>query len=411
MSRHVPRGAARTLARGWSSDARRWTWATTSVLALTLLVLLGTSGLLEGTTQRTFDQVSDFYTGELRVTPSRAGAVPADWFPEGSADALRQAGAEVSERVEGQFVLSRRSFADAYLNEKEGVPVHVAGSDADPEKVVTLGAIVGVQGEGPGVAAIRAHLVEGSMPRARTSETAPIEVLMSRPRADGFLTEAERGVPGTLLAVVGTFFFDVTSGRLDGDRQVLMANVKVVGLYETGVDLLDSLTLVAPAQDVRYLWGQDADLANVLVVHGGDVAAARRTAEERGWATQETEEFSSQFIGQMVGVLQLSSQQRELAVATAIGVPRRILADALSLQVFAMAGWACAVAAALTVVMAFALPFVLSDLPGPLPLGFGITWRSIAVAAAVTVVSVGVGLWVGMRSRARLPLAASLRAA
>jgi hypothetical protein len=438
-----PRGAARTLAHGWAADARRWTWATVAVLASTLVVLVGTAGLLEGTTQRTLDQVADFYTGDLRITPSRTGAIPADWFPTDAAAELTRAGATVAERVEAQFVLSRRSFVDTYLNERNDVPVGVPGSSADPQKVVTLGAVVGLRPADPGLAAINEHLVAGRLPcgiEARATCPDPedaIEIVMSQARAEGFLTDAEKKVPGRLLDIVGTFSFDITSARLDEGREerVIFTRAKVVGLYATGVDILDSFTLVASARDVQYLLGvSESTATNVLAVQSG-AAAASRVAAREGWATEATESFAKGFIGQMIDVLravawlvsallfllptslighgiarQLFAQQRELAVATAIGVPTRTLAQALAIQVTGMAGWAALSAALVTAALWVTAPMFLPGLPAPLPLDFTVSPETLGVALAVTAVSVAVGLVVGLRSRLRMPLAASLRA-
>ena len=437
MSRR-PRKAARTLARGWSRDARRWTWATTAVLASTLVILVGTAGILDGTSERTLAQAADFYTGQLRITPSRPGTPPADWFAAGAAGELRDAGLSVSERVEAQYVLSRRSFGDIYANEQHGVPIDGSGNAADPQKVVTFGVLVGIVDSDPGMPDLQGHMVAGRMPRVSQPDT--VEVLMSESRARAFLSPQEQNVPGSVLAIVGAFSFDVTSAQVDptsSQRAVLHSAAKVVGLYTTGVDILDAHTLVAAAPDVSYLLGNGRDpAANVLLVQGGPLAAAREVAARNHWASQDTRAFADDFVGQLIGVLQavawlvaallfllptalvahglarqLSGQQRELAVATAIGVPTRTLADALAMQVFTMAAWACLATAVLTLLMWLILPAVLPSAPAPLPLGFTVTWRSVLVAAGVTAVSVAVGLWVGMRSRARLPLAASLRAA
>lgn len=433
MSRDGP-GAAHLLARGWARDARRWTWATTGVLAATLGLLLGTTGLIDGTMARTLDQVADFYTGDLRLTPSHPGALPADWFPDGAADELRAAGATVAARVEGQYVLSRRGFVDAFAGERQGVPVGVPGGAPDPERAVHLGSLVGLDDGDPGASAIASHLAEGRLPRAGSAD---MEVAMSVARARSLLTAAELEVPGPLLRLVGEFRFDVTSAQLDPDapsRTLIHRNAKVVGLFSTGVDMLDTFTLVAAAPDVRGLLAQDrAGAANALLVLDG-AAHARPVAQRNGWATQDTHAFAGGYVGELVAVLQaaawlvtgllfllptllvghglarqLSSQQRELAVATAIGVARGTLAKALALQVFTMAGWAVAAATGLSLLLVLLLPVALAGVPAPLPLGFTVTWASVGVAAAVTTVSVLAGLWVGLRSRARLPLAAVLR--
>lgn len=431
------RGAARTLAHGWASDGRKWTMATTSVLATTLFILLGTAGILDGTTERTLAQVEDFYTGDLRITPSRPGAVPSDWFPPEAAADLAAAGAVAAARVEGQYILSRRSFADAYANEQEGVPVGVPGSKADPKTVVTQGALVGLEEDDPGLDALRPHLVAGRLPRASADGT--VEVAMSESRALALLTETERRVPGSLLDVVGSFRLDITSAHVKTEgaaRTLIVADAKVVGLYRTGVDMLDAFTLVAAAPDVRALLGEEraSSLHNVLAVQSG-ADQAIGVARGKGWATQDARSFADDFVGQMIGVLQASawlvagilfvlptalvghglarqmaSQSRELAVATAIGVPRRTLADALALQVLSMAAWACGAAALATLALWAVAPYLFPLVPSPLPLAFAVTGRALLLAGLVTVLSVGVGLWVGMRSRMRLPLASALRA-
>jgi len=442
--------AARLLARGWSTDARKWTWATTAVLAGTLAVLLGTSGLLDGTSQRTLAQVSDFYTGDLRITPVAPGAVPAGWFhlddgADGTPGALGQlqaAGASASARVEGQYVLSRRTFAEAAQTETAGVPVDVPGSQGDATKAVSLGALVGVLQDDPSRPALESHLLAGRLPRPSASANDTVEVAMSALRLERLLTPDERAIAGSppRLDVANQLDFDLTSAQLDpasSGRTLLHRHARIVGLFATGVDLLDGLTLVAPAEEVRWLLGQprDAPVANVLLVHTG-TGPAQGVADRNGWATQGTAAFADAFVGQMVAVLrgaawlvsallfvlpaalighglarQLANQQRELAVCTAIGVPRRTLGNALALQVLRITLWAAVAAAAATLALWLTAPALLPLLPSPLPLAFTVTWGSVAVAAAVLAVAVGVGLAVGIRSRRRMPLTAALRSA
>src|SRR5688572_7781859 len=72
--------AGLVLARAWY-DAWRGRWlASALALAAVLVLVLGTAGLLEGMERATEERVADFYTGELRVTPERAGAAPPGSF-------------------------------------------------------------------------------------------------------------------------------------------------------------------------------------------------------------------------------------------------------------------------------------------------------------------------------------------
>ncbi|MES2154683.1 MAG: FtsX-like permease family protein [bacterium] len=454
------RGAASTLARGWLRDGRRWSLGSSLVLAGTLIAMVGTAGILDGTRDVTLDRVSDFYTGDLRITPVSQGAMPAGWFAlnasaagPGAAKELQASGLTVSTRVEAQFVMSRQgliaSAIDQFLQNGQ-IPVETPGSGGtDANKALVVGGLVGIEAGDHASTRIAEHLIDGRLPRPTTDGT--VEVAMSVRRLEGLLTPDERArlpspPPLSALchrdAVTKSTPCDITAGKTRTGsyyEPFVDRPVDIVGLFETGIDVLDMTTLVAAAPQVRELLGRGADepIANALLVQSGSPAAAQAIADKHHWATEGTEHFAGSYVGQLLAVLsavvflvgallfflptflvshgisrQLAMQQRELAVCTAIGVPTSTLRKALAFQVLLIAAVGAGVALVVSLAAAAILPGVLAQVKGtPLPAGFTITWTTAVLAVLVTVVAMAVGWGLGLRARSRLPLTAQLRSA
>jgi hypothetical protein len=444
-------GAARVLARGWLRDGKRWTWGSAFVLAGALGAMLATSGLLDGTRGATLADVADFYAGDLRVTPVSTGAIPTGIFflngtdgHPGPVQEMKAHGAAVSARMEAQFVLSRAGLFSniLYTYSHHGqFPIDTPGQNSEAgNRTLAIGGLIGLEPGDASASRIERHLTGGRLPRPTDDGT--VELAMSEARLWSLLTPSEReGIPDPVpLALATSLTFEVTSAqtKLDsGFHDVIRPPARIVGLYATGIDTLDTFTLVAAAPQVRELLGHPAHegIANVLVVQSG-AAGAREVAASHGWATQDTESFAGAYVGELMAVLsfaaflvsgllfllptflvshgiarQLAIQQRELAVCTAIGVPVRTLRRALGLQVARIAAAGAAAAAVLCLLLLVAGPALLANVhDAPLPLGFAVSWATLGIALAVTVVAMLIGWGLGLRSRSRLPLAAQLRA-
>lgn len=455
-----PRTAAGTLARGWLRDGRRWSLGSSLVLAATLIAMVGTSGLLDGTRHATLERVADFYTGDLRITPVSAGAIPTGWFDlnasargPGAMQELQNEGLVVSPRTEAQFVMSRQGFlvnAIGTFNSEGQFAIDTPGQSGDNEThSLAIGGLIGIEDLDPAAGRIAAHLVEGRLPTTTTDGT--VEVAMSVARLRQFLTPAERAAlhgPPSLAtmchrtATSRSTPCEITSALTTNDglfHDLVRKPVDVVGLFDTGIDVLDTFTMVAAASQVRELLGHPANahIANALLVEAGDTAVARAVADRHHWASEDTATFAASYVGQLIAVLawvafgvsallfllptflvshgisrQLALQQRELAVCTAIGVPVSTLRVALLMQVLRITIVGAAAAALIAALMAVFLPHVLATVHGtPLPVGFVLTTITILGAIAVTVLAMAIGLVMGLRSRSRLPLTAQLRAA
>lgn len=441
-----PRGAATLLARGWVRDARRWAWGSSLVLAGTLALMVGAAGVLEGTQAATLDHVKDFYTGDLRLTRDRPGALPPLWFdlnkttgPDGGG-AVAKPGRTVSYRVETEYVMSRRGFLEAALQEKDQFIVEAPGSAGNATEAIALGSLIGLDAGDPGRARLAQHLVAGRMPVESANGT--LEVVMSLRRLSQFLTPAEQGAAAGIepMVVARALSLEATSGQVDLTnryRLPIRRHVEVVGLYDTGVDVLDSYTLIAAAPDVRAMVARapHEHTANAIVVWGSTSGLAT-LAKERGWAAQGAPGFAQNYVGETMAILsavvvfvgavlfliptflvshglarQLASQQRELAVCTAIGVPPKVLRNALALEVLRIGLAGLLLAALLVAAAVLWLPAQLAKVQeAPLPLGFALSLWAVASALTVTLLSMAIGWLIGVRSRRRLGLAQQLRA-
>lgn len=435
--------AVKTLARGWRRGAMRWYVGTAAVLGLSITLLLVVSGLFAGMQQETQERVADFYTQDMRVTATGTSAIPPREFFDLNATraTLQEHSSGVSMHFESQAILSRRAFLDAALGEEDQFQVGAGGREGDPDEVIALGALVGIEADSPDRAKIQKHIVSGNLP-SRGTGTGSMPIVMSLDRLDGFLTHAERNAMSDppSISQVRDISFELTAAKVitqpDGTRDVIRRSAHIVGLYDSGVDVLDSFTFLAPIEDVRQLndYGIDEPVANVAVLQGAD-GGARGAAEREGWTVQSPSVFTDRYLGQLIDVLQvlsllisiflfmlpaflivhgvgrqLETHNREIAVCHAIGVRPRTIRQALGQVVAQVTIVAIAVAGILTLVLGLALHAILPprrDLP--LPMDFHTTWLAVTLALGVTIMSVLVALWIAFRSQSRQELATTLR--
>lgn len=437
--------AARMLSRAWGRSGRAWWTATAATFAVALLVLVSSVGLVTGMQAASTHRVADFYTGDLRVTPAAPGAAPAGFFAvpanatladviDGVAAAAGP-GASVAARVEHTALVSRRSLLEAFLLEDEGFTVALPGGSADRDAYL-VGVLLGLSAS-EARNHVAQHVVVGAMPAP--GDGVRMEVLLSVKQFILLLTGPERDAMGPLPTPqeLARFRVEVTAAHLDASGQDLIRlPASISGLYDSGLDALDHVTLVTTLQDARRLVGADpqGEVANVLTVRG-DAGDARRHAEAQGWAAEGPGAFTHRYAGEVLDVLrfsgilaavgllavpgallglglsqQLAQTRRELAVCRAIGLPlatvRRAfahLAAWVSLAALILAGTGIALVAAST-------PWWSAAIPAPLPLGF-VAPPGLLVLLLGLVVACVVAAWAGAaRAVRRLDVASVLRA-
>ena len=436
--------AVRALARGWRRGATRWYLGTSAVLAVTITLLLLVAGLFAGMQDETRGRVADFYTEDVRVTVAGGGAIPPTEFPDvdGAVRALTSAGGVAIRHLEAQSVLSRRGFVEAALTEDDSFQIDAPGGEARGDELIALGALIGVDMRHDAArASIAQHLVVGNLPPAGDGEGS-VPLVMSLDRFDQFLNRAERDAfpqwPPT-VAQMQAISFEITSAVVKEQGQdVIRRPAHVVALYDSGVDVLDAFTLVAPIEEVRVLLGHepDDDVVNAILVQTDDARAVHDVAGGNGWSHQSSAHFTDRYLGQLIRVLQsmsllmtaflfllpaflithgvtrqLETHNREIAVCKAIGVRYRTIRGALTWLVGQVSILALAVAGLVTLVLGLILH---ATLPGrrdlPLPMDFHATGLAIGLALIVTFGSVALALWIAFRSQRKEPVATTLRA-
>lgn len=444
--------AAGVLARAWYRAWRGWWWAAGLSLSLVLVVVLGTAGLLEGMERATEHRVADFFTGDVRVTPDRAGAAPPGSFGLNTSAGLEAAraaleeeaggGARVEARLETTYILSRRGLVEAYLFEDDqyGIALPGVASDRDAYSVGVLAGLA-IQDE-PTRDRLRPYLVAGAFPQASPNGSAPIELLMSVAQYRALLDEAEqdRVADPPTAGELAALRLEITAARVDDSgpfKDIIRAPARITGLFDSGIDALDRVTVVAPIEDARRLLGADPSggEANVFTVHGGDAQAAARHAEGEGWETEGAASFTQRYLGQLVTVVrvlgltlsslllafpffmvwvgmaqQLDRSRRELAVCRAIGMGHATVRGALGRLSARVAAIALVPAAAILLLATLALPRLLG--PGidfPFPLGFQVPWWAYAVTAGNLLVAGGAALAGALQRHKGADLASVLR--
>lgn len=423
--------AARTLARAWQRGDRAWWTATALATAGALTVLVLVVALFDGMEAETTERVADFYTHDARVTKHGAAVIPSGDF---SAEERQALGASVG-HLESQFVLSRRGFVEAAVFEEEGFDFEQTGTAGDARKDILLGVLVGVPFDEPAATArLERYRVAGDWPAHVEGEAIPL--VMSVERLGALLTADEKANLSAWpppIAEVQALRLEVTAAVLvEGGGDVIRRPARVAALYETGLQELDSLTILAPVESVRVLRGHGPDDAvwNVLLL---DDAAAARAA---GWHVETPTDFTERFLGQLMDLVrgmgvtlasflfvlpallvghgitrQLAAHARPLAVAHAIGVASATIRRAMVRVVTRATFLGFAVAAVVVAVAVAALHAWLPTLTAtPLPMDVRVRPLTIALALAVVAASAALATALAMRGQRRLDLPTVLRA-
>lgn len=441
--------AALLLARSWHRAWRGWWRASTAALAAVLVLVVGTAGLLDGMREATTATVADFYTGGVRITAEGSGAAPDARFGfnhtaelEQARDSLERAaggGASAIPRLETTAILSRRTLLEAYLTEQEGYGVDVPGAASDRD-AYRVGILNGLPMDDPAAGRLLSpYIVAGRLPAPATAN-GTIEVLVSERQFRGLLDPDERaalGDPPTDADLAGLRLELTAAHLVPGSRDLLRARAIVVGLFASGVESLDRLTVVAPIEDVRRLVAAEPDgpAANAFTVVGGDEGAAAAEAERNGWSSESPESFTQRYLGQLVDLLQaialavsalllsvpfllvwmglsqqLDRSRRELAVGKAIGLPPSSVRVSLALLAARVVLVAVAVAAVAVAALAFAVRTWGPERGSfPFPIGFHLPlWLPLA-AAGLLVLATLAAVWGAMHRHRTLPLSSTLR--
>jgi ABC-type lipoprotein release transport system permease subunit len=439
--------ATRLLARGWFRGRRGGWLGTSAVLAATLTLLVLVSALFAGMEAETESRVADIFTDDLRVTPRETGVFGPGRF-DPATEAVTALGAGATARMESQMVLSRRSF-ESILSQGDETPVIQGPGSAGGDDSVSLGVLVGADfADGDIASSYRDHLVTGRLPGVWAgpggAAPQPIELAISVRTLGGFLTTAERDKLSSWpppISEISPLRLDITAGvARDGDyrNDVYRNSARIVGLFDTGVDTLDSFTAWGPIEASRFLLGEDLDddVANVILVRG-NAATARAVAADNDWATESSGEFTKRYLGQLIEALQtlsvvtasvlftipaflvahgvervLEAQRREVAVLRAVGVPGRTVRGALARLVTLTMFLAVVAAAAVVGLLGIALHGILPNWDAaPLPLDVSFSPVMVVGAVVVASASVLVAYWIAVRSQRRMDVAQALRTA
>lgn len=421
------------LARGWFRGRLGGWLGTAGVLAATLALLVLVSALFTGLQSETESRVADVFTGDLRVTPRSPGVFSGGLFEDGEAAAALIDGA--TPRMEAQAILSRVSL-----------PAVVGGGEPPTVgREVSLGVLIGVDFSNPLAAqGYEKRVVVGSLPDPWSTSQTQIPVAISLRTLDSFLTDEERdglsSWPPT-IAEIRDMPLEVTAGvARDGDfsNDVYRRQARVVALFDTGVDTLDSFTMWTPIEASRFLLGHGADgtEANALIVVG-DTQQAEQVAEEEGWATEGPASFTKRYLGQLLEALRtlslisaavlftipaflvahgvervLEAQRKEVAVLRAMGVPGATIRRAMGRLVLWTVSIALTVAAMVVVLAGMGLHAILPAWKGaPVPLDVVFTWEAVTAGVGVALLSCLFAFWFAWRGQSKQSLPTELRAA
>lgn len=439
-------GAAGVLARGWFRGQRRWWTASALVLAFVVALVLVVQGTFTGMERATEDRVADFFTGSVRITSARQGAAVPELFPANQTAAIARqleaaggAGTHASPRYESQYILSRRSLIEAYLEENNRYEVNVGGNDAASNNAYGAGVLVGLPADDRVVTApIQHYLVAGRMPHPRNGT---IEIALSLGSFNHYVSASERANlsawPPT-DAEMQAFAFEITSARVDASGQykdLIREPARVVGLWDSGLDALDAVTAVTDLAAAQRLSAQPqgaGGAANAFTVSTQHPGAVEAWAAGRGWKSDEPGPFAQHYIGQLLvlihslGVLfagvffalplflvwyglqqMLDRQRRELGVLRALGLPGGVLRSALLRLVAGVLAGAALLSALAVGLVWLAAPWVEGHVNLPFPVRFVVPPLAVAAVAVAAAVSTVLAFLLAWR-RARLQDLASL---
>ncbi|MEK6986279.1 MAG: FtsX-like permease family protein [Candidatus Thermoplasmatota archaeon] len=435
--------AHRLLARGWLRSQRGWWWATAALLGVVLGGSLAASGVVAGMEAGTEARVADFFTSDVRVTlrDGRTGISDALDANASAAfttrlEAAGGPGTSALERLETQIILSRRSLLEAYFEEEEQYEVVVPGAEAGPD-AFGAGLLLGLPGEA--MVPVAPHLVAGRLPQERGRT---VELALSLSAFASYLSPEERSSlsswPPT-EAEMEALGFEVTAGRVSGGglfKDIVRLPARVVGLFTSGLDILDRFVSVGTLASARTLVGQDPirGKANVFTVTTDRPDAVRDAAQSDGFQAEGADGFAARYVGQLLQVIEavgvgvttlllafplflvwhalqqlLDRQRRQIAVCRAIGVSTTDLHLSLARLALHLAGRSALVAVA---VLAGAVAVLVALPPGtfPVPTQFALPWTTLATVVLVGLSGFALAVAAASRAVLRDPLGAALRA-
>lgn len=429
-------GASVLLAKGWWRGMRRWWTGTAVVLALVQVLLLSVAGVFSGMEAATHERVEAFFTGDVRVTRDQPAAAPdAYWNGTEAKEAARllgAGGATVTGRLESQFVLSRRTLLEAYLEEDEQYKVRTPGGPGADTDFYGLGIVVGFDPQGAASDALRPYLLPGGrFPQARPDV---VELVMGQRAFLDYVGQDRTGFstwpPPT--AQLEALRFEITSGRVDqasSVKDLIRMPARVVGLFDTGLDALDTFTLLAHRDAVARLLDLDPaeGVTNAFTVHGH--------LPDQPWAVEDAQMFAGRYIGQMVDVVKalgvflavifvslplflvwhglgqlLQMHHREYAVCRAVGVGTEVLAKGILILVGAVSLSAILLATAVLLAVAAGADVTLARYDLPLPVRFQVRPEAIALTLASVAAAMAVAVTAAVRRIRRQDLPSALRA-
>lgn len=434
--------AHRLLAQGWLRSQRAWWWATAFLLGTILGGSLAASGVVAGMAAGTEARVADFFTSDVRITlrDGRTGA--ADGLDANASAALAARleaaggpGTRVLGRLETQYVLSRRSLLEAYFEEDEQYGVVVPGAEAGPD-AFGAGLLLGLPSAA--MAPVAAHLVAGRMPleRGRT-----VELALSLSAFESYLSPEERASLSAwppAEADLERFGFEVTAGRVAGGglfKDIVRLPARVVGLFASGLDILDRFAAVGTVAAARALVGQDPvwGNANAFAATTNRPDAVRAAAASEGLQAEGADDFAARYVGQLLQVIEavgvgvtllllafplflvwhalqqlLDRQRRQIAVCRAIGVSARDLRLSLARLALHLAARS-ALVAAVVLLGAVAVLVALPTGTFPVPTQFALPWSTLATVSLVVLSGFALAIAAASRTVLRDPLGAALR--
>ncbi len=403
----------------------------------TMVVMVG--GTFSGLEDQTESRVAAFFTGTLRVTADKPAVAPDVYFDNQTLPGLRDEGGTWAGRIETTYVLSRRTLLESVLEEDEQYRVGQPGVDSGGEEFYGIGVLLGLANDDPGRSAIRQHMVVGAWPVTSSIDPDVVPLLLSVDRFAATLSDDEKATFSTWppsASELGSTTYEITAARVDHDsrfKDVIRRPAVVVGLFETGLDVLDDFTIVTSLDQAQILLG-GGDRINVITAHH-DADAARQQAHGRGLATEGATAFTGRYVGQLVAVVEMLSllvtilffalpvflmwhglaqaldrHEREVAVCRAIGVPWSAIQGAIMRLTAAVCVRALLIGAIASVVIGAWLGAALPQWDGsPVPLGFTPPWGLIAATVVLVIATAAFAVWSTMRRHARVDLASRLR--
>lgn len=393
------------------------------------------AGVFAGVDRAIEERVEHLYTEDARITRDQVGLARPAWFVGDELNAtrteLQRVGGVATARFEAQFILSRRSLVEAYLEENEQYEVGFPGGSDPARNQYAMGLLVGMDAGAPAWEAMRGHLVGGRLP---SPDATTMELVLGLDRLASMVPQEEREKMSAWPPATGDLSglrFEITSGVVRSDtsyKDVIRRPARVVGVFDTGIELVDSFSAWTHRVPAAELSGGDAHTANAWTVKG----AVPRTV----WAQEDAESFAATYVGAMLVVVRvlaqvavglllaaplflvwnnvqqvLDRQRRELVVCRAIGI-RTPLPQALFVLAFRSTGVGLLLATLLMAILLLVLPGVLATWDAlPVPASFALDLATAFLL--LTLIGLGTALAVvsAWRAHIRMDAASVLRTA